>query len=173
MKPALPLPENCELFRCNVLNLILLPGLTRFQRYKDWSTQKTTPNQTIHFRMSLFLMSIKRILNCPVATVLRTVIDTKLKICSIRHMNMVNVVVRFTRCGRKVMRLATLCSAVLCAVVGVRHPQHTQTCSNSSTIAAGSSNGVTNTRCCRYSCMRSWWWVEVPSEIFRAVSRYK
>jgi hypothetical protein len=26
-------------------------------------------------------------------------------------------------------------------------PQHTQTCSNSSTIAA-------NTRCCRYSCMR-------------------
>jgi hypothetical protein len=30
------------------------------------------------------------------------------------------------------------------------------TCSNSSTIAADSSNGVTNTRCCRYSCMRSW-----------------
>jgi len=27
--------------------------------------------------------------------------------------------------------------------------------SNSSTIAAGSSNGVTNTRFCRYSCMRS------------------
>jgi len=27
--------------------------------------------------------------------------------------------------------------------------------SNSSTIAAGSSNGVTNTRCCRYSCIRS------------------
>ena len=38
---------------------------------------------------------------------------------------------------------------------GVRHPQHTQTGSNSSTIAADSSNGVTNTRCCRYSCMRS------------------
>jgi hypothetical protein len=37
----------------------------------------------------------------------------------------------------------------------VRHPQHTQTGSNSSTIAAESSNGVTNTRCCRYSCMRS------------------
>jgi hypothetical protein len=37
---------------------------------------------------------------------------------------------------------------------GVRHPQHTQTGSNSSTIAADSSNGVTNTRCCRYSCMR-------------------
>ena len=27
--------------------------------------------------------------------------------------------------------------------------------SNSSTIAAGSSNGVTSTRCCRYSCLRS------------------
>ena len=27
--------------------------------------------------------------------------------------------------------------------------------SNSSMIAAGSSNGVTNTRCCKYSCMRS------------------
>ena len=27
--------------------------------------------------------------------------------------------------------------------------------SNSSTIAAGSSNGVTNTRCCRYSCLLS------------------
>jgi hypothetical protein len=38
-----------------------------------------------------------------------------------------------------------------CAVGGVCHPQHTHTCYNSSTIAAGSSNGVTNTRCCRYS----------------------
>jgi hypothetical protein len=37
-----------------------------------------------------------------------------------------------------------------------------------------SSNGVVaNTRCCRYSCIRSWWWVEVPPEIYRAVSRYK
>jgi hypothetical protein len=34
-------------------------------------------------------------------------------------------------------------------------------------------HSVTNTRCCRYSCMRSWWWVEVPSETCRAVSRYK
>ena len=42
-----------------------------------------------------------------------------------------------------------------CAVGGVRHPQHTQNGSNSSTIAVGSCNGVTNTRCCRYSCMRS------------------
>jgi hypothetical protein len=58
-------------------------------------------------------------------------------------------------------------------VHGVRHPQHTQTGSNSSTIAADSSNGVTNTRCCRYRCMRSWWWVEVPPETCRAVYRYK
>jgi hypothetical protein len=41
------------------------------------------------------------------------------------------------------------------AVGGVRHPQPTQTSSNSSTIAAGSSNGVTNIRCCRYSYLRS------------------
>ena len=42
-----------------------------------------------------------------------------------------------------------------CAVSGVRKPQHTQTSPNSSTIAAGSSNGVKTIRCCRYSCMRS------------------
>jgi hypothetical protein len=60
-----------------------------------------------------------------------------------------------------------------CAVGGVGHPQHTQTGSNSSTIAADSSNGMTNTRCCRYRCMRPWWWVEVPPETCRAVSRYK
>jgi len=42
----------------------------------------------------------------------------------------------------------------------------------SPTIAAGSSNGVTNTRCCRYSFILSWWWVEVPPETCRAVSRY-
>jgi hypothetical protein len=41
-----------------------------------------------------------------------------------------------------------------CAVGGVRHPQNTQIGSNSSTIAADSSNRVTNTRCCRYSCIR-------------------
>jgi hypothetical protein len=29
-------------------------------------------------------------------------------------------------------------------------------------LAADSSNGVTNTRCCRYSCLRFWWWVVVP-----------
>jgi len=56
-----------------------------------------------------------------------------------------------------------------CAVGGVRHPQHTQTSSNSSTIVAGSNNNVTNTRCCRDSCLRSWW---VPPETCRAVSRW-
>jgi len=38
-------------------------------------------------------------------------------------------------------------------------------------IATDSSNGVTNTRCCRYSCLRSWWWVEVSPETCRAISR--
>jgi hypothetical protein len=37
-------------------------------------------------------------------------------------------------------------------VSGIRHPQHNQTGSNSFTIAADSSNGVTNTRYCGYSC---------------------
>jgi hypothetical protein len=37
----------------------------------------------------------------------------------------------------------------------------------------GSWNSVTNTKCCRYSCMRSWWWVEVTPESCRALSRYK
>jgi hypothetical protein len=32
-----------------------------------------------------------------------------------------------------------------------------------------SSNGVTNTRCCKYSCMRSWWWVEVPPKKFEQI----
>ena len=57
------------------------------------------------------------------------------------------------------------------AVGGVRHPQNTQTSSNSSTIAADSSNGVKNTRYCRYSRLLSWWWVMVPPETCRAVSR--
>ena len=57
-----------------------------------------------------------------------------------------------------------------CAVGGVRHPQHTQTGSNSSTIAAYSNNGVTNTRCCRHSCLRSWWRVMVTPETCTAVS---
>jgi hypothetical protein len=56
-------------------------------------------------------------------------------------------------------------------VGGARHPQHTQTSSNSSMIATDSNSGVTNTRCCRYRCLRSWWWVMVPPETCRAVSK--
>jgi len=48
--------------------------------------------------------------------------------------------------------------------VSYRNPQYTQTSSNSSTIAVGNSNGVTNTRCCRYSCLRSWWWMMLSPE---------
>jgi len=58
-----------------------------------------------------------------------------------------------------------------CAVVAVRNPQHTQTGSKSSTIAADINNGVTNTICCRCNCLCSWWWVMVPPETCRAVSR--
>jgi hypothetical protein len=49
---------------------------------------------------------------------------------------------------------------------------HTQTGSTSSTIAADSSNCVINTRCCRYSCLRSWWWVMVLPEECRAACRW-
>ena len=66
-----------------------------------------------------------------------------------------------------------LSAAIVEELEPLRHAQHAQTGSNSSTIAADSCNGVTNTRCCRYSCMRSWWWVEVPPETCRTVSRYK
>ena len=51
-------------------------------------------------------------------------------------------------------------------------PLSWKSCSNTFTIAASSSNSVTNTRCCKYSCMSSWWWVEVPPKTCRAVSRY-
>jgi len=45
------------------------------------------------------------------------------------------------------------------AAGGVRHPQHTQTGSSSSTKAADSNNSLTNTRWCKYSCLHFWWWV--------------
>jgi hypothetical protein len=43
------------------------------------------------------------------------------------------------------------------SVLWVTYANHStlKTDSNSSTIAAGSSSGVTNTRCCRYSCFYS------------------
>ena len=37
--------------------------------------------------------------------------------------------------------------------------------------AAGSSNGMSNNRCCRNSRLRSWWWVVAPPETCRADSR--
>ena len=42
-----------------------------------------------------------------------------------------------------------------CYCLCVRHSQHTQTSSISSTIVADGNNGVTNTRCCRCSCLCS------------------
>jgi len=39
----------------------------------------------------------------------------------------------------------------------------------SSAIAAGSSYGLTSTRCCKYSCVCSWWWMEITPETCRAV----
>ena len=48
---------------------------------------------------------------------------------------------------------------------------HSQTSSNSSTIAVGSSNGVTNTRCCRQLFARLMMMIIPPPETCRAVSR--
>jgi len=54
----------------------------------------------------------------------------------------------------------------VCAVGGLSHPQRTQTGSNSSTIAADSSNGVTNTRCCSYSfCAPDDGWLYHPKHV--------
>jgi len=41
------------------------------------------------------------------------------------------------------------------------------------TFTTGCSYSFTNARCCGYSDMCSWWWVEIPPEICRAVCRYK
>jgi hypothetical protein len=54
-------------------------------------------------------------------------------------------------------------------IYSVCHPQHNQTSSNSSTIAADNNNSVTNTRCGRHSCLRSWRWVMVPPKTCRTV----
>jgi len=40
------------------------------------------------------------------------------------------------------------------------------------TFMTGCSYGFTNARCCGYSDMSSWWWVEIPPETCRAVYRY-
>jgi len=36
-------------------------------------------------------------------------------------------------------------------------------------VAEGSRDGLTSPRCCNYSYMCSWWWVELSPETFRAV----
>jgi len=38
---------------------------------------------------------------------------------------------------------------------------------------AGGSNDLINVSYCRYRYMSSWWWVEIPPEIYRAVYRHK
>ena len=43
--------------------------------------------------------------------------------------------------------------------LSVLREQHTQTSTNSSTIATGCNYGLTSARCCRYNCICSWWWV--------------
>jgi len=43
------------------------------------------------------------------------------------------------------------------------------TSSHPVTYTTSSSNGLINARYCRYSDMRSWWWVEIPPETCRAV----
>ena len=55
----------------------------------------------------------------------------------------------------------------------VRYRGRRGTSSISSTIADGSSNGLTSNRCCRYSCVCSWWWVESSPETCTEVYRYK
>jgi hypothetical protein len=87
------------------------------------------------------------------------------RIVSVSHLPFASIIRKVNVYGsvhRKYIPIYVGTNRFECAVGGVRHPQHTQTGSNTSTIAADSGNGVTNTRCCRYSCMRSWWWVEVP-----------
>jgi len=53
------------------------------------------------------------------------------------------------------------------------HHQELSHCYRYLPLVAGSGKCVTTIRCCRYSCMCSWWWVELPLETCRAVSGYK
>ena len=68
-------------------------------------------------------------------------------------------------------KVGTGLSVLCCVVGGVGHLQHNTAHSNQFQLFHDSSNGVTNTRCCWYSCLRSWLWVRVPPETCRAVSR--
>jgi hypothetical protein len=46
-------------------------------------------------------------------------------------------------------------------------------CSNCSMKAESNRDGLTSARCCDYSYMCSWWWVELPPETCRASSLQK
>ena len=97
-------------------------------------------------------------------------------------------------CASAVVMLGTPCSEVVCRVLAthsirkfpLHFPSRASPCAitfqldstcrcrlNSSTIAASSSKGLTNTRCCGYSCMCSWWWVGDPPETCRLFYRNK
>jgi hypothetical protein len=59
-------------------------------------------------------------------------------------------------------------------VYGVRHPQHTQTGSNSSTISAGSSNGVTIPDAVdTVVCAPDDWWKYHPKHVEQFPDIYK
>jgi hypothetical protein len=73
----------------------------------------------------------------------------------ILHIQPPVTVCRWVGCIFQLWSVTTVSIATVVTDQSLRHPQHTQTGSNSSTIAADSSNGVTNTRCYRYSSMRS------------------
>jgi hypothetical protein len=45
--------------------------------------------------------------------------------------------------------------------------------SSCSTTTEGSRDDLTSARCCNYSYMCSWWWVELPPETCRASSLQK
>ena len=80
-------------------------------------------------------------------------------------------------CGRVRTGLSVVWEMYLSVLVRLQPPQnrsihfphHTQNSSNSSTIVAGRRNGLTSTRYCNYSCVCSWWWVEIPPKKCRAV----
>ena len=48
-----------------------------------------------------------------------------------------------------------------------------ETALHSQPAAAGSSNGLTSTRHCKYSCLCSWWWVEITPETCRSIFQKK
>ena len=65
--------------------------------------------------------------------------------------------------------ITTRCNIVKPLLLPAAIVEELELCSNSSTIAAGSSYGLTSTRYCKYSCVCSWWWVEIQPETCKAV----